>query len=177
MRSFSGSFIPTTYIWDLAQVQEVDINSPEFRELLVRLYQNLNEIALNLNIKDTGYYTADAFTNGQLFLKDPTIAGNPQEGLYRQVVRKVILVGPLLNTAEKIIPHGIVVTSTTVFTRIYGTANDRVGNNYIPLPYSSPTALSAAIELRADATNVYVRTGSNRINFTNCYVILEWIIN
>jgi hypothetical protein len=40
-----GSFVPTSYVWDVARLYEIDVNSDEFKELLVRLYQNLNLIA------------------------------------------------------------------------------------------------------------------------------------
>ena len=62
-----GAFVPTNLIWDVQQLQSVDVNSPEFKELLVRLYQNINNIALVLNIKDTGMYQLSEFVNGQLF--------------------------------------------------------------------------------------------------------------
>ena len=181
MCAFRGSFVPTTYIWDVAQAQDIDVNSPEFKELLVRLYQNLNEIALNLNLKDTGYYTQEEFVNGQLFLRDPALVNNPSlvdpaNEAYRQVIRKVILIESLPNTALKSVAHGINVTPTTIFTRIYGSANDLTGNNYIPLPYSSPTAANN-IEVNVDSTNVNVITGSNRTAFTNSYIVLEWIVN
>jgi|SRR5690606_19161880 len=180
MCAFKGSFVPTTYIWDVAQLEDIDVNSPEFRELLVRLYQNLNEVALNLNLRDTGYYTSEEFINGQLFLRDPSLVNDPNStglpsDLYRAVTRKVIIFGALPNAAEKSLPHGINVTPTTIFTRIYGTANDLTGTNYIPLPFASPV-LADNIQVRVDATNVSVRTGSNRTNFTHSYIVLEWIV-
>ena len=33
-----GAFVPTSFIWDVARVGEIEVNSPEFKELLVRLY-------------------------------------------------------------------------------------------------------------------------------------------
>lgn len=181
MCAVQGSFVPTTYVWDVSQLQDIEVTSPEFKELLVRLYQNLNEIAINLNLKDTGYYTAQEFSNGQLYLRDPALVNSPNltspaGNLYRQVIRKVIVFGALPNTAETSVAHGINIMPTTEFTRIYGTANDLTGMNYIPLPYASPI-LTENISIRVDATNVYVRTGSNRTAFTSSFIVLEWIIN
>ena len=40
-----GAYAPTTFIWDVEQLQHIEVTSPEFKELLVRLYQNLNLMA------------------------------------------------------------------------------------------------------------------------------------
>jgi len=69
-----GSFVPTTNIWDVQRLYEVDIKSPEFKELLVRLYQNVNNIALSLNSRDAGYYDNTEFINGQTFFPNPTLS-------------------------------------------------------------------------------------------------------
>ena len=66
-----GAFVPNTFIWDVQQLQQVDLNSPEFKELLVRLYQNLGLMCDVLNIKDTGMYQVTELVNGQLFFSNP----------------------------------------------------------------------------------------------------------
>jgi hypothetical protein len=170
-----GSFIQTTQIWDIAFIEEVDVTSPEFKELLIRLYQQLNNIAVVLNTKDTGQYQLSEFVNSQLYFSDPALnsstALSPQD---RQVLRKVINFGTLPNAGTTAVAHGITCTVKTTFTRIYGTASDTAGKNYIPLPYASPTAANN-IELKVDATNVTIITGSNRTAFTITYVILEYL--
>lgn len=170
-----GLFLQTTQVWDVAQLQEIDVNSPEFKELLVRLYQQINNVAIVLNMKDTGQYQLSEFINGQLYFSDPALnsstALSPQD---RQVFRKVINFGALPNTGTTAVPHGITCTPKTTFTRIYGCSSDVTGKNYIPLPYASPTAANN-IELKVDATNVTIITGSNRTNFTITYVILEYL--
>lgn len=170
-----GMFVASTNVWDVTQLYTTDVTTPEFKELLVRLYQNINLISLALNLKDTGYYTLTEFVNGQAFFPNPTLssttAANP---VFRQVFRKVINFGALPNTATKSVAHGITITNTFTFTRIYGAASDTTGMNYIPLPYASPV-LANNIELNVDAINVNVTTGSNRTNFNECYIILEYI--
>lgn len=171
-----GAFIPTNYIWDIQQLQQMDLK-PELKELLVRLYQNINNIAFAVNISDKGFYELSEFVNGQLYFINPnnnsstTAAANPAQ---RQVLRKVVNFGALLDTAAKAVPHLIVCTNATTFTRIYATASDTTGHNYIPIPYASPT-LANNIELSVDGTNVTITTGSNRSNFNVCYVVLEYI--
>lgn len=170
-----GAFIQTTAVWDMALLESVDISSPEFKELLVRLYQNINNIALILNIKDTGMYQLSEFVNGQLFFPNPnnnsTTAQLPAN---RQVFRKIINFGVLPNAAVLSSPHNISVTSATTFTRIYGCASDTTGLTYIPLPYASNVA-GNSIELSVSSTDVIITTGSNRSNYNVCYVLLEYL--
>lgn len=173
-----GAYIPSSYLFDVQQLYQTDVNSPEFKELLVRLYQNVNSIALLLNVKDTGMYQITELVNGQLYFSNPannsstTAAANPA---LRQVLRKVInYTTALPNTAAVTIAHGITCTAKTTFTRIYGVANDLTGLNYIPLPFASPTDVDN-IELKVDATNVTITTGSNRTNFTITYLVLEYL--
>ncbi len=170
-----GAFVPSTFIWDVQQLQQADLNSPEFKELLVRLYQNLNLMCNVLNIKDSGKYPLTQFVNGQLFFPNPT--NSSQSAAYpaeRQVFRKVINFGALPDTATKFLPHGITVNALTTFTRIYATASDTTGFTYIPIPYASSTDANE-IEIHVDATRVFITTLANYSNYNITYVILEWI--
>lgn len=171
----SGLFVPTTNVWDVQQLYEVDVTSPAFIELLVRLYQNINNIATALNIKDSGYYITQEFVNGQLFFPNPLLnSSTAQEAGFRQVWRLVIDFGALPNTAAKSVPHNLIINSGVTFTRIYGAASDTTGFNYIPLPYASVSGIDD-IQLDVDATNVIITTASNRTNFNVCYVVLEYL--
>jgi hypothetical protein len=163
-----GAFVPTTSEWDIGQLQSVDVTSVEFKELLVRLYQNMNTIALSLNIRDAGYYPESEFINGQLYF--PASGQN-----YRQVYRKVIDFGVLPNTGTKSVAHGIDMSAAPTqftFTRMYATASDTTNQDFIPIPYA---AASGTISLSADDTNVYITTTSNRSSFDTTYVVLEYL--
>jgi len=171
-----GVFVPQNLVWDVQQIYNSDFTA-EQKELLVRLYQNINNIAIALNLKDTGVYNNSFSTiNGQTWFPNP--ANNSSTPAYpaaRQVQRLVLLwASPLPNTGSQTQPHGIVCTASTTFTRIYATASDTTGLNYIPIPYASPT-LANNIELKVDGTNVTIITGSNRSNFNVTYVILEYL--
>jgi len=174
--SYSGSFVPTTDVWDVSELQGLDVTSDKFKEILVRLYLNLNRTSLVINSKDTGYYVpVTSYVNGQLFFPNPALNSTTSTApTYRQVYRLLINFGALPNTGTKSVAHGLTVNSSYTFTRIYGCASDTSGFNYIPLPYASPT-LANNIELSVNGTNVTVTTGSNRSNFTVCYIILEYI--
>lgn len=169
-----GAFVNTTNRWDVSKIFEFNPDSDEFKELIVQLHQNINEIALVLNIKDSGYYVESEFVNGQIFFPNTslssTTAANP---VHRQVFRKVINFGTLPNAGTTSVAHGLTIDSNFTFTRIYGAATDP-GSAFIPLPYSSTTLVNN-IELNVDATNVDITTGIDRTGFTTTYVILEYI--
>lgn len=170
-----GLYIPTTNIWDVEQIREMDVKSDDFKELLVRLYQNLNSISTAINLKDSAYYDTNSFVNGQQFFPDPNL--NSRSGTVptpRPGFRLVINFGALPNATTKSVAHNLTITPGNTFTRIYGAASDTTGFNYIPLPYASPTLIDN-IELSVDATDVTVTTGSNRSNFNISYIIVEFL--
>lgn len=174
-----GAYTPTTVVWDTSEIQNVNVNSPEFKELLVRLYQNLNLMNLVLNIADKGIYDTQEFVNGQLWFSNPAYnSSTAQSPQYRAPLRKVINMGALLNTGTTSQLHGITVTNTLRWTRIYGVATAPgvadPGLNGIPLPYVSITG--SIVELNVTSTRVNVITNDDKTAFTECYVVLEYIL-
>jgi hypothetical protein len=171
-----GVFVPTNLVWDVQQIYNSDFTE-EQKELLVRLYQNINNIALALNLKDTGVYNNSFPTiNGQTWFSNPlsnsTTSARPAA---RQVNRLVLLwATPLANIGAQTQAHGITCTPTTTITRFYAGASDTTGFNYIPIPYSS-AANNSNVELSMNATNVTITTSSNRSNFNVTYVIIEYL--
>ena len=82
----------------------------------------------------------------------------------------------LPNAGTTSVPHGINITADTsfTFTRIYATAS-QVNVSFLPIPYVSVANIMDNIEINVDNTNVNITTGSDRTNYTFCYVILEYI--
>lgn len=170
-----GAFVPSTYIWDVQQLKDIDVTSPDFKELLIRLYQNINAVTIALNLKDTGYYYNSEFVCGQQYFPDPTLtSGSARNPEPRQIYRLVVNFGALPNTATKSVAHNLTINTSWNFTRIYGTASDTTGLTYIPLPYATTAAVGNNIELNVDATNVNITTESNMTNYNQCYVVLEY---
>lgn len=169
-------FVPTNYIWDVQQIQKAEVGSPEFKELLVRMYQNIGNIALALNLKDIGQYQQLELINGQQFFSNPALgnASQPTQ-TQRQVYRTVVNFGALPDAAAKSIAHNITCTSGVTFTRIYATASDTTDLLYVPIPYASTTSAMYNIQLDVDSTDVTITTGTDRSNFTVCYVVLEYL--
>jgi hypothetical protein len=166
----TGLFVPTTQSWDISDIPQ-ELSKEQLKELLVRLYQNLNTIALVLNRKESAYYplNQDFVTSAQYFPNATT----PTQ--FRSVVRTVIDFGALPNTATKNVAHNINFNRNYTLTRFYGAATDSTGLNYIPLPYAS-TVLANSIELSLTGANVVVTTGSNRSNFNRCIIVIEYLV-
>jgi len=165
----SGSFIPTTFIWDETELYNIDVNSERFTELLVRLYQNINLMQNTMNIKDSAIYDTQEFVNGQTFFPGED-SGSDGTGAVnrRQVFRKVIDFGALPNSATKSVAHEIDITSGFTFTRLYGAASDQAGLNFLAIPNSS-------ITLAVDATNVKITTTAALAAYAITYVTLEYL--
>ncbi len=169
-----GAFVPTTNIWDPSEILSTEVTSPEFKELLVRLYQNLKDMSESINIRDAGYYAREEFVNGQIFFPNPSLSSTTaQVPDFRQVFRKVINFGGLPNSGTTSIAHGLTITSGFSFTRIYGCATDP-STSFIPIPFASPTD-AENIKITVDTTNVNITTGSDRTGYTTTYCVLEYI--
>lgn len=170
-----GSFVPTTNIWDVSELESVEDISPKLKELMIRMYQNLNVMSLSLNTKDSGFYVTGEFVTGQVFFPNPAYSSaTQQKAVMRQTYRKIINFGTLPNNTFKTMPHGLTPNSSFTFTRIYGCASDPVTFQYVPIPYASPIA-AGQIELSVDATNVTITTAANWTAYTVTYVILEYM--
>lgn len=168
-----GLFVPTTNIYEIEQIQQEELNKELLKNIFVHLYQDMCNVALALNLKDSGYYQLEEFMNGQVYFPNgndisPNYAG-------RQVFRTVVNFGALPNTTTISMPHNIQVFNSFTFTRIYGAATNPITMQFIPLPYASASAVANNIELKVDSTNVYITTGANQSAYTNTYVILEYL--
>lgn len=163
----TGLYVGTTSVWEINKLGSADVNTEEYRLLLVRLAQNLNSYALALNAKESGYYDTQEFVTGQQFFStDPTNIGK-----LRFSFRLVLNVGAL-GASTTTVPHGLAIDANWTFTRMYGTASDNIGFNYYPIPYAG--AAGAYIGLVANATNVVIDNNSGVV-FTSCIVVLEYL--
>lgn len=167
-RNNTGQFIATTAVFDVGRLYEVEVNSPEFKELIVRLYQQVNNISLSLNTKEFGYYLTEELINSSVYFNP--ISSNQLE--LRPEFRLTLDTG-VINAGVNLIPHGLTIGATWKFTDIYGAATDNVGFNYLPLPFAN-VSLAGNIELRVDAVNVIINNASG-IVFTSGIVVLEYL--
>jgi len=164
-----GAFLNTTQVWDVSNVYAVENISPQLKELLVRMYQNLNIMAQVINVKTTGQFplmeTVDSNTWFPNPLNNSSTAAAPEE---RQEMQKTFYL-----TSLATFNHGITVTPNTTFTAFRGMANDTVGNNYYPLPWPSAAGLTN-IEIKVNATQVVI-TNNSGITFNKSYLVLYYL--
>lgn len=174
----SSNFLPTSQVWDISELKEMSVTSPEFKNLITKLYQDLNTNTTALNDKVIGLYDTREYACGKTYFSAPTVGGASTQATtpyLRTVYRKVIDFGALPDIAVKTAAHGITLTSSLFFTKIYGTSADPVTNTYIPLPYADPWAFANGVELWVVGANVSIKTGSLRSAFTKTYITLEYI--
>ncbi len=169
LQNNTGLFVPTTNVWDIQNLEEGKDITPALKELLIRLYQNINTLSLALNLKDSGYYVQQEFLTGQVFFPDADANASG-----RQSFRTVVDFGALPNNTTGSMAHGIDVFNTFIFTRMYGCASDQIAMTYLPIPYASANS-AEVIELSADSTNVYITTTSDLTAYTKTYIILEYV--
>lgn len=167
-----GLFIPTTNIFDVDRLKEVDVKSDEFKELLIRLYQTVNSSALATNLKETGYYLVQEFVTGGVYFN----VNNNFDRL-RPIYRMVVNFGALPAAGTKSVAHTIpAVTGTFSWVKIYATATDPIAVTGIPIPFSSANAVADNLEITVDATNVNITTGGTDYSaYTRTFVVLEYI--
>ena len=147
-----GQFLPTTQIYD----------TTDQKELLVRLYQSINNISMVVNAKESGNYYLTEFINSDVYFNP--VSTNQSE--LRPVFRKVINFGVLAPGLHDQL-HNLVIGTTWAFVRIYGAAS--MTNAYYPIPNQN-------IELYLDGTKVYINNGT-ALTFTTCTVVLEYLKN
>lgn len=172
-----GYFIPTTQSYDLSELYQTDVSSTKFKEFIIRLYQQMNLVAEQLNQRGSGLYNTQEFATGETFFPSTGLtSGSATKITPRSVFRKVLNFGSLPNTTTKSSAHGLTLNSTSTLVKLYGAATNTAGTSFIPIPYASATAASV-IELNADGTNINIVTGSDRTSYTKCVVIIEFLKN
>lgn len=167
----TGSFVQQTPIFDVGRLYEIDVNSEEFKELIVRLYQQVNNVSLALNNKISGYYIEEEFVTGANYFNPNSTFDNQLE--LRPEFTKTFNIGALPLGVLPPVAHGLAVTNTWQFTHIYGAATKNTApfESY-PIPYAG--AAGSYISLNIDGTNIYLDNNSG-IAFTSCIVTLKYL--
>jgi len=167
-----GYYVPTTNVWDIQKINTVDVNSSDFKELLVNLYQNLNKMSKAVNTRDNGMYFNQELVNNQQWFSNINSTVLSQA---RIDYRKVVDFGALPNATTKSVPHGLIINANTTWTHIRATATDPIGLLGISLNYANTSGDIAVVDV--DSTNVNITTNANFSNYTRCLVVLEFLKN
>jgi hypothetical protein len=163
-----GYLIPTTFIMESQKLYEEPIDE-RIRERLVKLYQDLNQIALSLNAKQTGIHTLQEFLTGEVFFASSSNT-NP-----RPISRIVVDFGALPNATSKSVAHNLPLDDRTLVVDHKSWANNIDGTSSIPIPFATPIALNENISLEITDTDVIITTGIDRTDYTDCYVVISYI--
>ena len=162
----TGSYVPTTNVWDVSRLYEVEVGSPEFKELLVRLYQNVNNIAIVLNTKTTGYYINEEFISGKLFFNP--VSNDPLQ------LRPGFIISVntgALGAGVTAVNHNIAVTNTFKWMFISGAATNTGTLIGYPLPFAGVAGNN--IEVSVTSTQVLINNNSG-VTFTDSQITLEY---
>ena len=170
-----GILLPTTNRYDSQIIEDLDLNSPEFKQFLVWIQQELNDHANYMNRKDYAAYDLSESINGQSWFQGNNDGASTNVN-FRQVYRKVVDLGPLpAAPGDYPFPHGIDVTLTYAFTRVYGEANKQTAPfRSLPIPYASAVAADV-IEMYITATDIHLVIGKDLSAYTKNTVVLEYV--
>lgn len=169
----TGQLLRTTPSYNITEIYQATADSPQLRDLLLKMYQESSDMLKALNNKETGWYVLNEYQSGALYFENPAFTSStPTQPSFRNVFRKTFNTGQLPNTGTLVIPHGIPFNDAYTVVNYYGAASDTAGLNYVCLPYPSLT-LTDTIEVNVDSTNIYITTGSNRSNFNLSSIVLE----
>jgi len=148
----------------------ISVDFPEDQQVFLNELSLLyKRIANSVNSKEAALYSLQEVATGQRIFK----AADPLS--YRNVYRMTINFGSLPNSATKTAAHGITFTDQFMITRLYGAASNPTGNNYLSLPFATPTALNQNISLSLDITNVIITTGIDYSAYTKTIVVVEYV--
>lgn len=140
------------------------------------IVEQLKRITNAVNIREIGWFLDEELLSGKAFIPGINAETNGATSqVFRQVLRKVIDFGGLPNATTKSVPHEINFDAnfTLVFMGAYAT--DPNGLTALPIPYADPSSLSNGILLSMDSTNVNIKTGTNRTNYTRCFITIEYL--
>lgn len=177
----TGSFVPTTNVWDTAEIYELEDISEEFRNLLIRLYQNLNLMSEVLNVKDTGYYLQQQFVNGRLYT-------NPSDASPLNLLpgyRFTMDTGALAAGVNTIpLPFQIVITTptstawTAYFVQGAATNTTAATQKWVSLPFAGATGnnIEVIVNNVPNPAEIVI-TNNSGLTFDRSRITLEFVKN
>lgn len=136
---------------------------PAFSIKLTEVYKDL---AFNINLRELGVFDTSEYLTGQQFF-DPV---NAQQK--RQAYRKVIPFSAALVAGLNTQAHGIAISTTFVFTHIYGTGKDAAGTRWVPFPQGGANTSM----LEVTAANVELTVPAAYAGYS-AIVVLEYLKN
>lgn len=171
------NLLPTTDIFNVSNIESMNVSSPDFKQLIVKLAQNANQQNLAINSKGSGTYSSLEDLSGNTYAigtgSSATGVVNTAKGSYIKLITFGAL--PIASTAKSI-AHGIPFTAAYKIIRISGGATNPTTQVYIPLPFSHPDSAAYGISLLVNATHVIVTTGTADWSaWTETFIFIEYV--
>jgi hypothetical protein len=165
----TGNYVQQTPVFDVSRIYQTDVNSTEFKELIVKLTQEVNNHAICLNNKISGMYLTEEFVSGKLLFNPNSSSQLDLRACFIEVVN-VGPLGPGITPAN----HGLTVTNTWKWLFIGGAATNT--NTLVGYPITFGGAANNNIGVNVTNTQVIVNNNSG-VTFTDSYVVLEYVKN
>ena len=169
----TGIFV-TSKIFSVGDIYKYNINSKEFKDFLVRLTRNLDNLTKVVNLKTSGSHPLSEFLTSETFF--PSASATTRNIENRPVTCITISFGALPNTATKSVAHNITFDANTTFVEksIMSTSTSLV--KAISIPHASSTAIDI-VEFDIDSTNINITTGKDMTAYDKTVVVLKYITN
>ncbi len=177
MAEIPNNLLPQRDVYDVDVIQSFDVDSQDFKDFLVRLYQITNDIKISMNARDGGYFPLGEFNSGMQYYPN-TIALDPT-ATPRTIFRDTVNFGALPNAGSKSVNHGINpdlpgVTADYRFLWWYAMANDPVNFSYYPIPQAD--VAGNITDLYVTQTQITISTNWNASAYSTD-VTLFYIVN
>lgn len=143
-----------------------DVDPPEKEDFRGFTTEQLRIHATNINVRELGFVLDRELLTGKLFI--PSSNSTQQ---FRNIFRKVIDFGPLLDTATKSVAHGITFDANFTLIDMWASATNPVGFTAFTVNFGG-----TVVTLNMDATNVNITTSADYTAYTRCYVIIEYLL-
>ena len=144
-------------------------------------YEVMNErerdTASVINVKENGIYQLEEQLTSQTWFAVPGTRTTQTRDTFRTVVN----FGALPNDTSKSVAHGISVSSSTSFTKMYAIATNPSATGTtpfaFPIPGFDPSDITKPVNVWVTTTDVTIESTSNLTAYTTCYVVLEYLQN
>lgn len=172
MAMLPNNLVKETDNYDVDVIQGLNVNSQEFKEFLVRLRQEINEIRISLNARDGGYRVLGEFNTGMQYYPNAAVPT-----MYRTINCCTVNFGALPNAGTTLVNHninpGTGTTANYFFIGWDAMANNTGALTYLTIPYNDGTNI---ISLSVTQTQVSITTNFNASAYTTD-VTLYYIVN
>jgi hypothetical protein len=167
-------FLPTNIIWDVGQTRDIDA-SDSMKELLVRMYQNLGNMANVINLKESAIYDTNEFVCGKVYFPNQGLTSqSSQVSKLRQSMRSVAIFPSLPGVGLNFLPHKIPFNAASTMTVISAAATDSTNLQFYPLPYVAVPP-DNNISLWLDGTNINIHNNGTDRTTCSAIIVFEYL--